>query len=128
MTISVFGGFQILLILNLGEFQILQYLNGFRGIPVKVHKSLVKFMDFQSCSPSIFYGISSVVHEVCVWIFSGIAYCNNLYYRLLLLQLTCVPNMNCIRLEIAKLLRFCHPGKTISLATKYRRTLNVLVE
>ena len=33
-------------------------LNGFRGIQVKIHKIWGKFMDFQSCSTSIFYRIS----------------------------------------------------------------------
>ena len=47
--------------------------NGFRGIPVKIHKIWRKFMDFQSCSLNIFYRISNVVHGVCVGIFSGIA-------------------------------------------------------
>ena len=37
-------------------------LNGFRGIPVKIDKISVKFRDFQSYSPSIFYRISNVVH------------------------------------------------------------------
>ena len=37
-------------------------LNGFRGIRVKIHKILGKFMDFQSCSTSILYRISNVVH------------------------------------------------------------------
>ena len=50
--------------------------NDFRGIPVKIHKILGKFMDFQSSLLSIFYRLSDVVHE-CVWIFSGIAHCNS---------------------------------------------------
>ena len=40
-----------------------------REFPVKIHKMLGTFMDFQSCSPSIFYKISSVVHGGCVDIF-----------------------------------------------------------
>ena len=48
--------------------------NDFRGIPVKIHKIWRKFMDFQSCSLSIFTGfpMSSMGG---VWIFSGIAHC-----------------------------------------------------
>ena len=46
--------------------------NDFRGIPVKNHKILRTFMDFQSTSLSIFYRISSVVHGGgCI--FSGIS-------------------------------------------------------
>ena len=45
-------------------------LTGFRGIPVKIHKIWRKFKDFQSCSLSIFYRISYVVHGG-VWIFSA---------------------------------------------------------
>ena len=41
----------------------------FHGIPVKIHKILVKFMDFQSSLLSIFYRISNVVHRGCVDIF-----------------------------------------------------------
>ena len=48
-------------------------LNGFPGIPVKIHKILGKFLEFQSGSPSIYYRISNVVHGG-VWIFSGIAH------------------------------------------------------
>ena len=44
-------------------------LNDFRGIPVRIHKILGKFMDFQSSSLSIFYRISNVVHGGCVDIF-----------------------------------------------------------
>ena len=43
--------------------------NDFRGIPVKIHKILGKFMDFQSSLLSIFYRISNVVHGGCVDIF-----------------------------------------------------------
>ena len=43
--------------------------NDFRGIPVKIHKILGKFMDFQSSLLSIFYRISNVVHGWCVNIF-----------------------------------------------------------
>ena len=49
-------------------------LNGFSGIPVKIHKILGKFVEFQSGSPNIFYRISNVVHGG-VWILSGIAHC-----------------------------------------------------
>ena len=50
-------------------------LNGFPGIPVKIHKILGTFMEFQSGSPSIYYRISSVVHwGGGGWIFSGIAH------------------------------------------------------
>ena len=66
MTVAVFAGFQTLLT----EF--CKTLNDFRGMPVKIHKILAKFMDFQSTSLSIFYRISNVVHG-SVWIFSGIA-------------------------------------------------------
>ena len=76
MTVAVFAGFQTLLILNIGEFQNLTKLLNFRGISVKIHKILGKFMDFQSSLLSIFYRLSDVVHG-CVWIFSGIAYCNS---------------------------------------------------
>ena len=48
-------------------------LNDFPGIPVKIHKSLGKFMDFQSGSPSNNYEISNVVDGVFVRILSGIA-------------------------------------------------------
>ena len=48
--------------------------NDFRGIPVKIHKILGKFMDFQSSLLSIFYRISIVAHGG-VWTFSGIAHC-----------------------------------------------------
>ena len=44
-------------------------LNGFPGIPVKIHKIFGKFMDFQSGSLSIYYRISDVVHQMCVDIF-----------------------------------------------------------
>ena len=47
--------------------------NGFAGIPIKTHKILGKFMEFQSGSPSIYYRISNVVHGG-VWIFFGIAH------------------------------------------------------
>ena len=67
MTVAVFEGFQTLLILNIGEFQNFAKLNDFRGIPVKLHKILGKFMDFQSCSLSIFYRISNVVHVGAIW-------------------------------------------------------------
>ena len=40
-------------------------LNGFAGIPVKIHKILGKFMEFQSRSPSIYCRICNVVHGVC---------------------------------------------------------------
>ena len=50
-------------------------LNGFSGIPVKIHKILEKFIEFQSGSPSIDYKISNVVHGGRGWIFSGIAHC-----------------------------------------------------
>ena len=43
-------------------------LNGFAGIPIKIHKIFGKFMKFQSGSLSINYRISIG----CVWIFSGI--------------------------------------------------------
>ena len=49
-------------------------LNGFSGIPIKIHKRLGKFMEFQSGSMSIYYRISNVVYGMCVWIFSGIAH------------------------------------------------------
>ena len=38
-------------------------LNGFPGIPVKIHKILGKFLESQSGSPSIYYRISNVVHR-----------------------------------------------------------------
>ena len=44
-------------------------LNDFRGISVKIHKILRKFMDFQSILLSIFYRISNVVRGGCVDIF-----------------------------------------------------------
>ena len=44
-------------------------LNGFPGIPVKIHKILGKFLEFQSDSPSICYRISDVVHGGGVDIF-----------------------------------------------------------
>ena len=44
-------------------------LNGFPGIPVKIHKIWRKFMEIQSGSPSIHYRISNVVHGRCVDIF-----------------------------------------------------------
>ena len=44
-------------------------LNDFPGIPVKRHKILGKFMEFQSGSPSIYFRISIIVHRVCVDIF-----------------------------------------------------------
>ena len=51
MTVAVFAGFQTLLILNLGEFQeFCKTLNGFCGIPVKIHKTFGQFIDFQSFS------------------------------------------------------------------------------
>ena len=37
-------------------------LNGFAGIPIKIHKISGKFMEFQSGSLSICYRISNVVH------------------------------------------------------------------
>ena len=40
MTGVVFAGFQTLLILNIGEFQISETFNDFRGIPVKLQKIL----------------------------------------------------------------------------------------
>ena len=57
-----------------GNSRIFKTFNGFCGIPVKIHKILGKFMDFQSCSPSIFYRISNV--DNWGWIFSGIAQYN----------------------------------------------------
>ena len=47
-------------------------LNGFPRIPVKIHRILGKFMEFQSGSPSIYYRIP-VSSIGGVWIFSGIA-------------------------------------------------------
>ena len=44
-------------------------LKGFAGIPIKIHKMLGKFVEFQSDSPNIYYRISNVVHGVCVDIF-----------------------------------------------------------
>ena len=44
-------------------------LNDFGGIPVKIHKILREFVDFQSSSLSIFYRISNFVHRGCVDIF-----------------------------------------------------------
>ena len=54
---------------SLGIPEFCKTLNGFPGIPVKIYNILGKFMDFQSCSWSISYRISSVVHGVCVDIF-----------------------------------------------------------
>ena len=89
MTVAVFVGFQTLLILNLGEFQeFCKTLNGFRRIPVKIHKIFGHFMDFQSFSSSIFYRISNVVHGG-VWIFSGIAQCHLIsIFRVIFLSCT----------------------------------------
>ena len=45
-------------------------LNGFAGIPIKIHKILGKFMEFQSGSAITGFPTSSMGG---VWIFSGIA-------------------------------------------------------
>ena len=45
------------------------FKNDFHGIPVKIHKILRKFIDFQSSLLSIFYRISNVVHGAYVDIF-----------------------------------------------------------
>ena len=47
---------------SLGIPEFYKILNGFAGIPIKIHKILGKFMEFQSSSPSIYYRISNVVH------------------------------------------------------------------
>ena len=49
--------------------EICKILNGFPGIPVKIHKISRKFMEFQSSSLSVYYKISNVVHGGCVDIF-----------------------------------------------------------
>ena len=56
-----------------GVPQFCKILNGFAGIPIKIHKILAKFMEFQSGSPSIYYRISNVVHGG-MWILSGTAH------------------------------------------------------
>ena len=66
MTVAVFVGFQTLLTIILGNSTILK---DFREILVKIYKILEKFMDFQSCSLTIFYRITNVVHWGCVNIF-----------------------------------------------------------
>ena len=59
-----------------GSPEFWKILNGFAGNPIKIHKILGKFVEFQSGSPSIYYKISNVVHGGgLVWIFSGIAHC-----------------------------------------------------
>ena len=57
----------------MGNSRFWKILNGFAGIPIKIHKILGKFMEFQSGSPSIYYRISSIVHGG-VWIFCGMAH------------------------------------------------------
>ena len=51
---------------SLGIPEFCKILNSFPGIPVKGHKILEKFTEFQSGSPSIYYRISNVVRGVCV--------------------------------------------------------------
>ena len=46
-----------------------EILNGFARIPIKIHKILGKFMEFQSGSPSTYCRIFSVVHGTGVDIF-----------------------------------------------------------
>ena len=57
---------------SLGILEFCKVLNGFAGIPIKIHKIAGKFVEFQSVLPSIYYRISNVIHGN-VWIFSGIA-------------------------------------------------------
>ena len=54
---------------SLGIPEFCKILNGFAGIPIKIHKILGEFMEFESRSPSIYYRISNVVHGGCVDIF-----------------------------------------------------------
>ena len=54
---------------SLGIPEFCKTLNGFAGIPIKIHKILGKFMEFQSDSPSIYYRITNVVDQGCVDIF-----------------------------------------------------------
>ena len=58
---------------SLGSPEFCKILKGFAGIPIKIHKILGNFLEFQSGSPSIYYRISNVVHGG-VWIFSGIVH------------------------------------------------------
>ena len=51
------------------KHKVAKILNGFPGIPVKIHKLLGKFLESQSGSPSIYKRISNVVHGGCVDIF-----------------------------------------------------------
>ena len=69
-TVAVYAGFQTLLdSKSWGIPEFCKILNGFAGIPIKIHKMLGKYMEFQSGSLSIYYRISNVVHGGCVDIF-----------------------------------------------------------
>ena len=47
-------------------------LNGFAGIPIKIHKILGKYIGFQSGSLSIYYRTSNVVHGGCTLLRRGL--------------------------------------------------------
>ena len=69
-AVAVYAGFQTLLIQILGGIpEFCKILQGFTGIPIKIHKMLGKFMEFQSGSPIIYDRVSNVVHGGCVDIF-----------------------------------------------------------
>ena len=79
MTVAIFAGLQILLILGIGEFQnFVKFLMIFVEFRSEFTKCWGKFMDFQSSLLSTFYRISNVVHGTggggWGWILSGIAH------------------------------------------------------